>query len=193
MDALPSTKFRHEFAGSGADAGRLRARAGPRRERPPARRSTATASREPAATSRSAVTTSTEARNARAPRGWATAYVGIIPPGTATAATIAPQAPSQLPTMLLRWASEVAAPDRDDTEGHGHERDDREHVQPAEGTLVDVPDPERRDRRSRGSAPPTPDRAAGGGGRPEVDARPGGRRARRSVRAPMSPAAGSYA
>ena len=48
--------------------------------------------------------TSTDRAKARAPPGSATAYVGIIRPGIAMAASMAPTAPSQLPTMLPRWA-----------------------------------------------------------------------------------------
>ena len=77
--------------------------------------------------------------------GWATAYVGIIRTGTAIAATIAPQAPSQLPTMLFAVGRAGCRARGDDAEGHGHQGHDRQHVQPAEGAVVDVPDPERGD------------------------------------------------
>ncbi len=46
----------------------------------------------------------TDSPKASAPPGCATAYVGTIRPGTATAASIAPTAPSQLPTMFPRCA-----------------------------------------------------------------------------------------
>ena len=102
----------------------------PARPPRPPRPSTTRASRAPARTSRT-VMTSTDSAKASAPPGSATAYVGIIRPGIAVAASMAPTAPSQLPTMLPRCAwmrprRALTTPSVTVTRV-----DDREHVQPA--------------------------------------------------------------
>ena len=118
------------------------ARASPSR---PARRSTTTASREPAATS--------ERRDDehRDQEGEGTARPGDgirrdHPAGDGGGRDHRAARPQPAADHVAAMGRDVATYRVDDPEGHGHEGDDREHVQPAEGALVDVPDPERGDR-----------------------------------------------